>query len=198
MQRLSPNRVAIRNRILQAAGEVLVAEGVHGTVVRTILERAGVARRTFYGYFRGQHEVLVALYGREMEAMVQHLQEALSSEGSEEERLDRVIGAYLDFQVAGGQLLVLLQGEAVRADSVLAPRRQVALDALVAVIDEQVAGHLGRRFDPLLYRTLLMGIEGLALHTGGIRNRERCHHILKALILNLLAGHDRLPTVETQ
>lgn len=55
---------ARREEILEAALAAFVRGGYHGTHVSHVIREAGVARGTFYLYFRSKHEVFAALVDR--------------------------------------------------------------------------------------------------------------------------------------
>jgi AcrR family transcriptional regulator len=50
-----------RGKLTDAAHEVFVEKGYHGTKVVDIIERAGCGHGTFYDYFRSKDEVLMAI-----------------------------------------------------------------------------------------------------------------------------------------
>ncbi len=50
-----------RSQLLQAARQVLIEKGYHDTKVVDIIERAGCGHGTFYDYFKGKEDVLLAL-----------------------------------------------------------------------------------------------------------------------------------------
>ena len=53
-----------RQQVLEAALRVFVQRGYHGAHVEHVIREAGVARGTFYLYFRSKHEVFAALVQR--------------------------------------------------------------------------------------------------------------------------------------
>jgi AcrR family transcriptional regulator len=53
-----------RTQLLQAAKQVLIEKGYHDTKVVDIIERAGCGHGTFYDYFKGKEDVLLALLER--------------------------------------------------------------------------------------------------------------------------------------
>ena len=196
---LTPGRQATRARILSGASEVLVELGVRDTAVRDILERASVARRTFYQYFRSIDQVLDTLYEQALTELFQQVSAALAASEDPRDKIVSFIEAYLDFQEAGGALLILLQAEAVRPESPLAARRDRALDALVQIIDQAVRASVGATIDPLVYRSLLIGGEGTVIHVQrkgdfSSADRERVRGIMCALVGNVLVSYASLPS----
>lgn len=63
----TPKGKRTRQRILQAAAEVFREKGYGNAMVKDILARTGLARGTFYIYFKGKDEALLALLGEMME-----------------------------------------------------------------------------------------------------------------------------------
>jgi hypothetical protein len=93
-----------------------------------------------------------------------------------------------------------LQAEAIRPDSPLAPHRESTLDAVVGVVDEAVKQNVGLSCDPLVYRAVLMGIEGMVIHLQRdgdftIADGDRIHAASIALIFQMLEGIDNMPLV---
>lgn len=188
-------------RILDGAGRVLAERGLREPTVQDILEAAEVSRRTFYQHFAGKEDVLVALYHEAAEALVGAVREALERTTDPMERLAGTVEAYLRFQHAGGPLLIRLQAEAIGTDSLLATTRERALDAIVALVDDAVSDTTGIRVDPLVYRGLLIGIDGLVIHLqrGGtftVEDRERVRRVIKPVFLAVILAAQHLPGPE--
>ena len=49
-----------RERLLQTALELFAKQGIHGTGIDTIVEHAGVTKKTLYAHFRSKEELLLA------------------------------------------------------------------------------------------------------------------------------------------
>jgi len=64
-----PNDPGRRERILDAALDVVAAEGVHGTTHRRIAARAGVPLGSLTYYFAGLDEILAEAFARLVDAM---------------------------------------------------------------------------------------------------------------------------------
>src|SRR5947208_9373217 len=60
-----------REQLLDAALTVFSAEGYSAAKVSDIVGRAGVAQGTFYLYFRSKQEVVLALFERFQEALIE-------------------------------------------------------------------------------------------------------------------------------
>lgn len=75
----------VRLEELMAAAEALFLEkGVEATTVSEIVERAGVAKGTFYHYFSAKHEMLEALERRYTQQFLASLEMAVSACGAQD------------------------------------------------------------------------------------------------------------------
>jgi AcrR family transcriptional regulator len=63
----------VRQRIADAGRELYLAQGYEQTTVEAIAERAGVARRTFFRYFRSKDDVIFADHDRIAQVLAAHL-----------------------------------------------------------------------------------------------------------------------------
>ncbi len=69
-------RAATRERVLEAAREVLAREGIQGASVEHICEQAGFTRGAFYSNFTSKDDLMLAVFNREREIMFRTLHEA--------------------------------------------------------------------------------------------------------------------------
>ena len=69
-------RAATRERLLDAAREVLAREGIQGASVEHICEQAGFTRGAFYSNFTSKDDLMLAVFDRERETMFTTLREA--------------------------------------------------------------------------------------------------------------------------
>lgn len=72
------NKKQKENALLQAAFDLLVEQDVHSISVSDIVEKAGLAKGTFYLYFKDKYEIRDALIHRESLRMFQNAQEKLN------------------------------------------------------------------------------------------------------------------------
>ena len=187
-----------RARILSGGSETLAHHGIQATTVEDILQAAGVSRRTFYQYFNSKEGLLEALYEDATERMVETVDGAVSSADDGPSKIKASMEAYLAFQRAGGSVLIQMQADAVRPESRLAPRREETLDALVNIVGQNVQQVLGQDLDPLIYRALLIGIEGLVIHCQGDgtfddEDVQRVGAIAVPMLFSVLASFEYLP-----
>jgi AcrR family transcriptional regulator len=71
---------------LDAARELMNTNSGEFTV-QEVVERSGQSLRTFYQYFAGKHELLLALFEESIRAAAAHLHEVVAAEGAPLERL---------------------------------------------------------------------------------------------------------------
>jgi len=69
-------RAATRERLLEAAREVLAREGIQGASVEHICDQAGFTRGAFYSNFTSKDDLVLAVFDRERELMFETLRAA--------------------------------------------------------------------------------------------------------------------------
>jgi AcrR family transcriptional regulator len=93
---LDQARSRAENRVelfLDAARELMNANSGEFTV-QEVVERSGQSLRTFYQYFAGKHELLLALFEESIRDAATHLQETIAHEDEPIERLRRFVREY--------------------------------------------------------------------------------------------------------
>lgn len=161
-----------RAELIGAALGVFQKRGVEGTRVEDLLEAAGIARRTFYKYFRNKDDVLAALYElvtRELIDMITRATLAADeaaagcSGRSPLAGVHDVLDAYLEFHVDNHTIVRMLVEEAMRSASPLAPLRRRFREELVNALDDAFVRAGGKRVDPFVFVALVSGLEALSL-----------------------------------
>ena len=137
-------------------------------------------------------------YDQAMLKLVDGIQSAIREEENPVKQVVLAIESYVEFQRVGGPGLIALQAEAIRTDSPLGERREETLDQLVAVFDEGVQEAVGQSCDPLVYRSVLMGIEAMVIHLQreGRFNEEdsaRVQAVGIPILLQVIAGVSVMP-----
>ncbi len=187
-----------RMRILDGTARVAVEHGLRAMTVEQVLRAASVSRRTFYLYFHNKEDAFLALYERVVGDLVEAVRGAVEDTADPTQKLFAGIDAYLDFQLAGGALVSLLQAEAANPASILSPLRERVVDELVAMTDDEVRRSLAAGLDPWLYRTLFLGLEALVIRARGKGTfdraaRKRIGRVLKHLFLQMLQSAGDMP-----
>src|SRR5664279_2997300 len=133
----------VRTRIVAATAEVFAEHGYHGLNVALILERAGVARPTFYRYFPNADEPLQVLLNESDTALVDGLQAAIDSADNEVDMWVAGIDAYLQWASDRGPTLRPLYAELHDPSSPVSAHRVHTLELLRARLTARLAD-LGR------------------------------------------------------
>jgi AcrR family transcriptional regulator len=190
-----PSHLA-QGQIVGAAVGVFTRLGFAATRVEDLLAAAGIARRTFYKYFRSKEEVLAAVYELATGELLKAIRGGVEGSASTAnagplEAMRRALDVYLDYHVDNAPLLRVLVEQAIRSDSPLAPLRRRFRGDLVALMDAGVRVSTGATHDPMLYAALLSALEGLSLDLlasgsppADVRRAKRVMHHLLAKCLS--------------
>src|SRR6266852_3202264 len=85
--------------ILQAAEEVLMEKGYHETSIDEIAARVGIAKGTVYLHFPSKEDLVIAIFERDMQQLLQYIDRtmslALSSRGKMEAIFDLMHGGII-------------------------------------------------------------------------------------------------------
>src|SRR5438067_4706534 len=94
---LDPARLRAESRVqrfLDAAIELMNSASGKEFTVQEVVERSGQSLRSFYQYFAGKHELLLALFEEAVRWSVDRLQEAVATEDDPLDRLHRFAVEY--------------------------------------------------------------------------------------------------------
>jgi AcrR family transcriptional regulator len=150
-----------RARILQGAAGVFAEHGVRAASVEHILAAAAISRRTFYRLYGSKEDVAVALYRIGTDRLVEACRLAVREESDPVRQLERCIDAHLRNAREFGRLIFVLGGEAQRYESSLHARRMQVHDTLVELLSAGTNTRPDKTIDPLLFRALLLALEGV-------------------------------------
>jgi AcrR family transcriptional regulator len=128
---------AARARIVAATAAVFAERGSHGMSVAQIIEKAGIARPTFYRYFANTDQPLQILLDASDRALVDGLQAALDSADDEIAMVLAGIVAYLAWAQHHGPALRPLFTELYDPSSAVSPHREHTLAMLRARLIER-------------------------------------------------------------
>jgi AcrR family transcriptional regulator len=151
---------AKRDRILDAARNLFLRNGLRGTTMEAIAREARIAKPTLYAHFPDKDAVFVAIVEQMLTAKIAAFEAGLNGDGSVEARVGAALAA--EFAVIAATLV-----GSPHADELLAAHRQGA--ELFRRSDERVAARLeaelaeaGATDAPALARLLLDASFGLA------------------------------------
>ena len=193
-------RAVTRERMLDAAREVLAREGIQGASVEHICEQAGFTRGAFYSNFASKDDLLLALFHRERDRMFASMRAASEPDAfrglDPTEAVGVIIDRFLGLQsVDRAGLLVHMEFaiRGIRGDEVGAEFNtswRGMKDELVALMTSVVTA-LGREFtiDPRHAATVLAGTYDEALREAVTDGRELDPDLLQSTLpMLLLAG----------
>jgi AcrR family transcriptional regulator len=130
-----------RERLLDAALEILGTEGWHATTVRGVCERARLNPRYFYESFGDLDELVVAVFDRIAEEMIDRMLTAFAEAPKDAEAKARApIATCVDYVAGDPRRARVLFLEAL-GNEALARRRLETMDAMW-----QLLGSYGREF----------------------------------------------------
>jgi len=163
---VAEHRAQQHDAILDAAEELLLADGYEGLSFRLLGERAGLARNSVYRYFTSVDDVVAGLCERDMPRWLLHVEAAMAKEPDLAGKTTAFVATQLEL-VAGGhhRLAEVLQ------EAPLGPSARARINALAyqpaALLEEQLraAGH----DQPEVTAQLVQGLVGAAvrmLHAG--------------------------------
>jgi AcrR family transcriptional regulator len=147
MNRTDRRKREVRERILQAAFDLFLAQGVEATKIEDICERADVANRTFFNHFATRQDMVRAL----AEKRLVNIRDVLADRSGEPVPV-RLIGLFDDISVA-----LIKSGETYRemigamlATTGLGLRRGYGLhETFLDLVKDGVArGEVSGRHDP--------------------------------------------------
>jgi AcrR family transcriptional regulator len=102
-----------RDDLLNAAVKVFAETGIAGATIADVAEAAGVAKGTFYLYFRSKEHLLAALRERFVSEIMAHAASYLDRVGREDwwELTDAVIDGWIDFDLQHRDVLYVFTRE---------------------------------------------------------------------------------------
>jgi TetR/AcrR family transcriptional regulator len=137
-----------RQRLLQAATEVVAEKGYVATSVADILRGAGVSRTTFYRMFTDKQDCFLAalrLNADTVASLMEAELEAVRADPAQDPlaRLDRVLGTYLELLHAAPALARVFLVDVYAAGPEAIEQRRRTLDRFVDIVAETYRGARG-------------------------------------------------------
>lgn len=123
-----------RERILAAAADVIAKRGYRGTTVALIVERAGVARVTFYENFENREACLLGIFDEAFAEMRRRTDAAIAAESEWPRQVRAAIAAFLDFAAAEPALARTCLIESMAAGPAAMERYEQALRSYSPVL----------------------------------------------------------------
>lgn len=155
-------REARRQRILEAASELLAEKPQHLVSVDAVAARAGIGKATLYRYFPSKDDLVVAAFEAAITDVSRRVEDVLDGPGAPGDKLRRVIATLLPGLGPQLRSLKALSDE----DAVLAERkrrvfrdlRQNVVDGIARLLAEGAAAGSLRAVEPNTAATVLIGM----------------------------------------
>ena len=192
-----------RTLLLDAAEAVLVEHGLVGATIDHITSRAGVAKGTFYLYFRSKDEVVGALQQRHWDALMQAAVDAVAQlDAGPDTEADwwRVVDAFIetvidfDLKHRAWHRLISQGWSAPYAGGVTPQHEQQMIDLFEARIAEAVDEGKFKLDDPKMTATLMyraiQGTSHQCCMSDDPVDRDRVVDAIKWFVRRVLQGGD--------
>jgi AcrR family transcriptional regulator len=137
-----------RARLLEAMADAVADKGYARTSVADVLARAGVSRATFYAQFSDKEDCFLAAFDASVEQLASVLRRELERASLDDQlapidRLDRVLGIYLELLRGAPSLARTFLIEVYAAGPQAIERRRAALEGFVDIVAETHRGEQG-------------------------------------------------------
>ena len=189
----------LRQLILDAAQEIIQAQGLAGLSAREIARRIEYSPGTIYNMFENLDDVVLNVEARVLEALDKRLSSVLQ-DGNAADRVVRLAQAYLGFTHDNPRLWNLLFEHHLPAGTQLPPWYQQKLEGLMGRVEEALAplfpaGHEADR--QRAARVLWAGVHGItSLSTAdklSVVTTESANRLIDDLVGTYLAGLASVP-----
>ena len=171
------NRV---QRFLDAALELMNENGAGKEfTVQEVVERSGQSLRSFYQYFGGKHELLLALFEEAVRSTADELRQKVDEEGNALDRLHRFVVEY--YRICRP----VLKGKTAKK----APVTPVMIDFAQQLLTRHPA-EAARAFAPLvaLFGEVLDDAAAAGMVRDGLRHRPIAGIVLEAIMFNVFSS----------
>jgi AcrR family transcriptional regulator len=184
----------LRELILDAAQDIIEAQGLAGLSAREIARRIEYSPGTIYNMFENLDDVVLHVEARVLEALDKRLS-AFLQDGNATGRVNRLAQAYLAFTHEKPRLWNLLFEHHMPKEAVLPPWYQQKLEGLMGRVEEALAPLFppGREADrQRAARVLWAGVHGItSLSTAdklSVVTTESANRLVDDLVTTYLAG----------
>ena len=160
-RRLRTPNPEVRKRLLEAADKLIHEQGFPSLRIEEIVEQAKLSIGTFYLYFESKDDLFINLVIENTGQLQRRLEAATKTEGTVQQRLDRVLDTYLDF-VKVHERGFLYHHNVGHVDTTVGPLSVWACNqcasSLRPLVEEGMARGEIRRTDPELLSQALVGL----------------------------------------
>jgi len=172
---------------------VFVERGFNQVTVQDLLDSANISRRTFYKYFRNKIDVLENLYKLSVDIMVLRYKADVGQSATVADVARHMVEVFYAYHRDLAPVIRMMQEEALRQDSPLAPHRANAMATVTALVNREIQRITGRPIDALVIRSLFWAMEGSSIEL--LRDEhhgpERIDHARDVIVGIAMAAFDR-------
>ncbi|MFP5383033.1 MAG: TetR/AcrR family transcriptional regulator [Gammaproteobacteria bacterium] len=182
--RESLSRSPAKVEILLNSLLVFIERGITEVTVQDLLNAAGISRRTFYKYFRNKIDVLESLYKLAVDVMVVRFKMRASQAQTIDEAAVGWVDVSFEYHRDLGPVIRMMQEEAIRSESPLAPHRRQAQGVVVEIMNEELLRISGQSVDPLALKALLWLMESASMELlrEGVARADHLAHWRQVMI----------------
>lgn len=152
-----------RSKILDTADDLFADRGFDAVSARDVAEAAGVAKAAVFYHFGGMDELYEAVLARYFEAHRKALFGVLEQPGTVDERVHRLIDAYLDFMAENTRYARMVQRQVAGGGGHLEPVRANMAVMLHGI--EAALGDVTPKAGPLAARQFFVTLSGAVINT---------------------------------
>lgn len=148
--------------ILQVAEEVLLEKGYHDASMDEIAARVGIAKGTLYLHFARKEDLVLALLGREVQAVLHLIEQAATMEGTARAKLTFILNARYQALSSTRARIFYIIHNSPDLQSVLKEKKEMweqsvesMMERISTLLDE---GKANGEFDPELPTAAMLSI----------------------------------------
>jgi TetR/AcrR family transcriptional regulator, cholesterol catabolism regulator len=157
-----------RHEIFHQVLPIFMRKGFQETSMQEIAEAAGLGKSTLYDYFQTKDEILVYFFEDQWNDVIEEAQRIAVQNCGIDERLRRIMAAYLESLQANKSMFLKLSLESqrlkVESQKQIQNKRHAYQDMIRALIEAGIREGIFRRVNSLLAARLLVGNVGLVLY----------------------------------
>lgn len=157
-----------RHEIFHQVVNIFLKKGFHETSMQEIADAAGLGKSTLYDYFQTKDEILVYFFEDQWNDVIEQAQSIAVQNCRADERLGRIMKAYIESLQANKNLFLKLSVESQRlkleSQKQIQDKRHAYQDMIRALIEEGIREGVFRQVNSLLAARLLVGDVGLLLY----------------------------------
>ena len=151
-----------KNAISEAAAACFADRGYHATQVSDIIAKAGVARGTFYLYFKSKHDIFDTILDEFISTLQDQIRIVdLSSETSPAKQVRGNVQRVIDLMFSRPEIGRILFNEAVGLDPEIDDRLKDFYGSILGMIERSISKGMGlgivRRVDPRVAACIILG-----------------------------------------